>query len=328
MAKVGDHVLGVGIESTSAFGTAVNPTTRFEVLSESLKLKKDFIESKALKGSRRYLSTNGHVVGKSNVEGDIEIEMSSLGAGFWFRQLMGTVTTTAPAAWSMTDRYKHVFTADSALDTTSFTAEIQRTDVAGTAHRFVYAGCGITDLELACKVGEIATMKMGVYGKSEAVTAASAQSASYPDSKPLVFTGAAVTVGGTAVSVTDFSLKMENGRKKDRYFLGDSTPNKMIEADMRSAEGKINVEWTGLTQYNRFVNHTTSAALTAKFETQGTIGDSQKGYVLVTIPAVVFTGETPVGGGDIVEQSIDFKALDNGSSEPVTIEYVSLDTSF
>jgi hypothetical protein len=326
MAKVGDHVLGVAVEST--FGTAVAPSTRFEVVSESLKLKKDFIESKALKGSRRYLSTNGHVVGKSNVEGDIEIEMSSLGAGFWFRQLMGTVTTTLPAAWSMTDRYKHVFTADSALDTTSFTAEIQRTDVTGTAHRFVYAGCGVTDLELSCKVGEIATMKMSVYGKSEAVTAASAQSATYPASTPLVFTGAAVTVGGTAVSVTDFSLKIENGRKKDRYFLGDSTPNKMIEADMRNAEGKINVEWTGLTQYNRFVNHTTSAALTAKFETQANIGDAAKGYVLVTIPAVVFTGETPVGGGDIVEQSIDFKALDNGSNEPVTIEYVSLDTSF
>jgi hypothetical protein len=143
-----------------------------------------------------------------------------------------------------------------------------------------------------------------------------------------VFTGAAITVGGTAVPVTDFSLKMENGRKKDRYFLGDSTPNKMIESDLRNAEGKISLEWTGLTQYNRFVNHTTSAALVAKFETQGTIGDSQKGYVQVSIPAVVFTGETPVGGGDIIEQSIDFKALDNGSNEPVTIEYVSLDTSF
>jgi hypothetical protein len=324
MAKVGDHVLGVAVEST--FGTAVAPSTRFEVVSESLKLKKDYIESKALKGSRRYLATTGHIEEKSSVEGDIEIEIPSMGAGFWFRQLMGTSSSALVSG--ATTRYKHTFVASSDLDTTSFTAEVQRTDVAGTAHRFVYAGCGLTDLELACKVGEVATMKMSVYGKSEAVTAASAQSASYPASTPLVFTGAAITVGATAVPVTDFSLKMENGRKKDRYFLGDSTPNKMIEADMRSAEGKINVEWTGLTQYNRFVNHTTSAALVAKFETQSGIEGSNKGYVQVTIPAVVFTGETPVGGGDIIEQSIDFKALDNGSNEPVTIEYVSLDTRF
>lgn len=326
MAKVGDHILGVGVESTSAYGTAVNPTTRFEVLSENLKLKKDYIESKALKGSRRYLSTDGHIPSKSNVEGDIEIEIPSKGAGFWFKQLMGAVATGTPAG--ATNRRLHTFTASSDLDTTSFTAEIQRTDVEGTAHRFVYAGCGVTDIELACKVGEVATMKMGVYGKSETVTAASAQSASYPASTPLVFTGGKIAIGGTTdyVNVTDFSLKMENGRKQDRFFLGDSTPNKMIEADMRSAEGKISVEWTGLTQYNRFVNHT-NAALYAKFETQSAIESGVKGYVQVTIPAVVFTGETPVGGGDIIEQSIDFKALDNGTDEPVKIEYLSLDSS-
>jgi len=325
MAKVGDHILGVAKETT--FGTAVAPTTRFEVVSESVKLKKDYIESKALKGSRRYLGSAGHIDAKSSVEGDIEIEIPSAGAGFWFRQLMGKVTTTAPAGWSMADRYKHVFVADSGLDTSSFTTEIQRVDVAGTAHRFVYAGCGVTDVELNCKVGEVATMKMAVYGKSETVTAAAAQTATYPSSTPLIFAGAAITVAGSSVAVNDFSLKIENGRKKDRYFLGDTTPNKMIEAEMRNAEGKINVEWTALTQYNRFVNHT-SVALTAKFETQSTIGDSAKGYVLVTIPAVIFTGETPVGGGDIIEQSLDFKAVDNGTDEPVTIEYVSLDTAF
>jgi hypothetical protein len=324
MTKVGDHILGVAAEST--FGTAVAPTTRFEVLSENIKLKQDYIESKSLKGSRRYLSNNGHIAAKSSVEGDIEIEIPSKGAGFWFKQLMGTSSSSLVSG--ATTRYKHTFIADSALDTTSFTAEIQRTDVTGQAHRFVYAGCGLKDLELDCKVGEIATMKMSVYGKSEAVSAAAAQSASYPASTPLVFSGAAITVGGSSVPVKDFSLKMENGRKADRYFLGDTTPNKMIEANMRSAEGKIGVEWTGLTQYNRFVNHTTSAALVAKFSTQTGIEGSNLGYVQVTIPAVVFTGETPVGGGDIIEQSIDFKALDNGTDEPVTIEYVSLDTSF
>lgn len=325
MAKVGDHILGVAKETT--FGTAVAPTTRVEVVSESIKLKKDYIESKALKGSRRYLASTGHIDAKSSVEGDIEIEMPSMGAGFWFRQLMGKVTTTAPTSWAMVDRYKHVFVPDSALDTTSFAAEIQRTDVAGTPHKFVYAGLGLKDIELSCKVGEIATMKMSIYGKSETVTAASASTASYPASEPMIFAGAAVTIGGTAVPVSDFSLKLENGRKQDRYFLGDTTPNKMIEADLRSAEGKISVEWTGLTQLNRFINHT-SVAITAKFETQNTVGDSAKGYVLVTIPAAIFTGETPVGGGDIIEQSLDFKVVDNGTDEPVTIEYVSKDTTF
>ena len=324
MTKVGDHILGVAAEST--FGTAVAPATRFEVLTETIKLKKEFIESKALKGSRRYLSKDGHVASTSHVEGDIEIEIPSKAAGFWFKQLMGAVTTTTPSG--ATNARKHVFSADSALDGLSFTAEIQRTDVTGQAHRFVYAGCGIKDLEIACKVGEIASMKMGVYGKTETVTAAAAQSASYPASTPLVFTGAAITVDGTSVPVKDFSLKMENGRKSDRYFLGDASPQKMIEADLRSAEGKMMVEWSGLTQYNYFVNHTLNKQLVMKFQTQAVIEGSISGYVQVTIPAIAFLGDTPVGGGDVIEQSIDFKALDNGTDEPVTIEYVSLDASF
>lgn len=328
MAKVGDHILGVKTETT--YGTAVSPDTRFEVVSEKLGLKQDYIESKALRAGQRYLNANNHIVGKTHVEGDIELEIPSAGAGFWFKQLMGKVVTSTPSG--ATTRRLHTFTADSDLDGLSFTTEIQRTDVAGTAHKFTYAGCGITDIELACKAGELATMKASIFGKSESVSAASATSASYPTSTPLVFAGAAIQIGNAGSSVTtqtnvsDFSVKIENGRKTDRYFLGSSSPAKPIEADMRNCEGKITVDWTGLDQYNRFVNHS-SVKIVAKFETQDVIEGAVKGYVQVTIPAAVFTGETPTGGGDIIEQSIDFKALDDGSNEPVKIEYLSLDTA-
>lgn len=323
MAKVGDHVLGVKAESV--YGTAVAPDTRFEVISEKLVKKQDYIESKSLKAGRRFLSTNGHVVGKSSVEGDVEMEIPSAGAGFWFKQLLGYVATTTPSG--ATNRRLHTFTSAS-IDSLSFTTEIQRTDVAGTAHRFVYAGCALTDLEFDCKVGELATMKAGIFGQSETVSAASAQSATYPTSTPLVFTGASLSVNGTAVPVKEFNCKIENGRKTDRYFLGSSQPSAPIEADLRSCEGKFTVEWTGLTQYNYFLNHNTDKALVAKFETQSAIEGSVKGYVQITIPAIAYTGETPTGGGDVIEQSIDFKALDDGTNEPVKIEYLSLDASF
>jgi len=323
MAKVGDHTLAVKAEST--YGTAVSPDTRFEVLSENVGLKLDYVESKALKASRRYLSTNGHVISKSHVQGDVEIEIPSAGAGFWFKQLMGKVVTTTPGG--ATNRRLHTFTADSALDNLSFTTEAARTDVAGTTHKFTYAGCVISDMEIACKAGEIATMKSSIYGKTETVSAASATSASYPSSTPLIFSGAVVKLDTVAVNVSDFTMKIENGRKTDRYFLGDASPAKPVEADMRSCEGKLNVDWEGLTQYNKFTGHS-NVEIVAKFETQAAIESSVKGYVQITIPAAIFTGETPTGGGDIIEQSIDFKALDDGTNEPVKIEYLSLDASF
>ena len=321
MSKVGDHTLGFGEEST--VGTAIAPSARIEVVNESLKLTVERIESKGLKAGRRFLSSNGWAAGKKSVEGDIEVEIPSNGFGTLLKHLLGTVATTTPAG--ATTRRLHTITSGD-LNAKSLTFEVARTDVAGTSHKFTYNGCAIMDCEIACGVGDYATAKLTIDGWNETVSAASATSASYPTGTPLVFTGAAITIAGSSVPVTQFSCKIATGRKADRYFLGSSLKSQQVESDMRMVDGKIDVEWTGLTQYQRFVNGTT-AAIVAKFETQDVIESTVKGYLEITIPVARFDGETPNGGGEIVKQSVDFMALDNGTDEPITIKYLSLDTS-
>lgn len=323
MPKVGDHTFAVGREST--YGTAVSPTRRFEVVSEGLKLGVERVESKALRNSRRFLSSSGWAAGQKSVEGDFELEVPSAGFGTLLRNLLGaaTVTNNSPVPGT----YMHVFSGTADVDSESLTIEIARTDVAGTAHKFVYEGVKFVDGELSAQVGEFLTFKASCIGEDETVTAASPSSASYPTATPLVFTGATLTVGGSTATVKQFTTRIETGLKTDRYFLGSQLRSKPVEAEMRSASGQLTVEWTGLTQYQRFTQGTT-AAISAKFETQSAIVGSTKGYVQVDIPVARFDGETPVGGGDIIEQGIDFVALDDGTNDPFKITVVSTDSTY
>lgn len=396
MPKVGDHTLGVGAEST--WGTGVAPTARFEVTSESMKLEVERIESKALKASRRYLSSSGWAAGQKNVTGDIEMEAQSNGMGLWFKNLLGAAATTTPAG--ATNARKHVFGlqqiagtvasfssgatsitftasakpvvgqvfsgagldaatvitavsgasspytltvspaatgsstettytagATTSVDGQSLTVEAVRTDRTGTAHKFTYSGVVIDELEIEAKVGEFVNLKFALDGKDESVTAAGASSASYASSVPLVFVGAAITVANSAVEVKEFNVKLTSGRAKERYILGQSTKLKQVESDMREISGSINCEWSGLTAYERFTAGT-PAAVVAKFETVANIESGVKGYLQVTIPVARFDGETPTGGGEIVEHSLPFVGLDNGTANPVEVEIVDLTASY
>lgn len=331
MATVGDHTLAVGRETT--VGTAVSPTRRFETVSESLKLNIERIESKALKNSRRFLASTGWAAGQRSVEGDLELEVPSAGFGTLLRCLLGEPTTTADSP--VTGTHVHVFSGQKTVDTEALTFEIARTDIGGTQHKFTYNGCKLTDGEFSASVGEYVTAKFTVNGWDETVSAAAPTSASYPSllgasskvAGPLVFTGASLTVAGSSADVKEASFKIETGLKTDRYFLGSAVRKNQVEADMRTGSGQLTVEWSGLTQYQRFVNGTT-AALVFTAETQNAIVGTTKGYLKIEVPVARFDGETPTGGGDIIEQSVDFVALDDGTNDPFKVTYLSADTSY
>jgi hypothetical protein len=127
-------------------------------------------------------------------------------------------------------------------------------------------------------------------------------SASYPANiKPLKFNHAAITIGGAAVNVKSLSIQGNNMLNTDRHFLGSAYISESLEMGLREYTGTVEVEFSDLTQYTRFVAGT-ECALVAAF-TSGT--DS------VTITTNVrFDGTTPqIGGADIVSVSLPFKCV-------------------
>jgi len=327
MARVGDLTFAVGREST--VGTGVAPTRRFEVIDENLKLTVDRIESKALKNSRRFLSTSGWAAGVRSVEGDFTMEVPSAGFGTLLRALLGAPSTTADSP--VAGVYSHRFNSNTSIDAESLTCEIVRTDVTGDQHRFTYSGVTLMQAEFAASVGEFVTAKFTVDGIDEAYSAAAPQSATYPTSTPLVFNGATLSIDGTATSIKACNIKFDTGRKGDRYFLGSNTKKAQVEAGLRDVSGTIDVEWDDLSLYNKYRDGS-SAELVFQFKTQQPISGNTYGSVIVTVYNARFDGETPTSNGnDIIMQSIPFKALDDGTSpsvHPVAVYVTSLDSTY
>lgn len=323
MGRIGDSIVGIGRES-SAYGTAGTIAARYEVVSENLKLDIDRIDSKAL--GKRYLST--WAPGKRTVEGDIEMEIPSAGFGRWLRAATGgapTTSTSSPVAGLNT----HVFSGETNISssTEALTVEIQRTDRSSTDHKFVYTGCMISEFEISAAAGELAMAKFKIAGQDMSASAASASSASYATSTPLVFTGATVTVGGTSRSVKEMSFTTKQSLAEDRYFLGTDKRSQPIEAGMREASGTLKLEWDGLTDWNRYIG-TSSVAIVATFETQAALAGSTKGSLEISIPYARIDGEQPVTTDGIIETDVTFTVLDEGASDPFKLTLIDATSSY
>ena len=146
-------------------------------------------------------------------------------------------------------------------------------------------------------------------------------SASYPSGiKPLKFNHAAITVGGASVNVNSLSISGNNNLNTDRRYLGTSYTAEALEVGRRDYTGTLDVEFTDLTHYTRFVAGT-EAAMVASF-TSGT--DS------VTITTNVrFDGSTPqVAGPEMLMQSLPFKCVASSTdASAITVALVNGDAT-
>lgn len=146
-------------------------------------------------------------------------------------------------------------------------------------------------------------------------------SATYPSAiKPLKFNHAAISIGGSSVNAKSLTISGNNGLDDSRRFLGNQRISEPLESGLREYSGSLELEFTDLTQYRRFVTGS-EAALVASF-TSGT--DS------VTITTNVrFDGSTPqVSGKEILTQSLPFKCVASGAdSTAITVALVNSDST-
>ncbi|CAB5217866.1 hypothetical protein UFOVP209_25 [uncultured Caudovirales phage] len=146
-------------------------------------------------------------------------------------------------------------------------------------------------------------------------------SATYPSTiKPLKFNHAALTVAGSTIKAKGFTLSGNNALADDRRYLGQQTISEPLEKDLRNYDGSLDLEFTDLTQYRRYLQ-ASEVALVISF-TSG--ADS------VTITTNVrLDGETPVvAGRDILKQKVGFKAIGSSTdASAVTAVLVNSDST-
>ena len=310
--------LGIGVETT--WGTAVTPTRFYEFTDESLALSIERIESEGLRAGNRVMRSDRYAVGQKAVEGSVSMDMTAENSGLLFQHALGQVTTTTPSG--SVKNHECVLADPYSL---GLTLEVGRPGNDGTVRAFTYSGCKISSFTLSNSVNELLTGEFSFIGKDE--TTGSITSASYPSSQELLsFAGATISVAGSSYECKEASVEVDLGLDAERYILGSQTINAPVAAAMTEITGSVTAEFKDLTAYNRFVNNT-QAALTLKWEGTAISGTYKRG-ITVTLPAVRFDGNTPnVGGPEVVDVELAYKALYNGTDAPITITVVNTDST-
>lgn len=301
--------IGYALESTP--GTAVTVTRFLPLVSESISNEEGRLESDAIIANRRVLTSDQWKRGDIAISGDVQHELFGKQLGMLFEAMFGTRNTTGAGP------YTHTFTPG---DLKSMTVQVGRPDVAGTVQPFTYAGCKVASWELACTAGEIATVGLSLVGMTE-TTATALATATYATAvKPLVYHEGTVTIGGSSAKVKAITISGDNGLDSERRFMGQRTIDEPLEADLRTYEGSIEIEFNTLTEYNRYIAGTEFACVLAF--TAGTES------VTITMN-IRYDGETPaLGDRGILTQNLPFKAIASGAdSTAITAVLVNGDAT-
>jgi hypothetical protein len=318
-----------GAKKETVYGTAVTVDRFFEFSSEKIKLETGRAVSEGLRSGQRVERTDRFVPFVLGAAGPWSHEPASKGFGFWLEHMLGSVATTGPTD----SAYTHTGTIGD-LWGKSFTAQGNRPlGPAGTTDQaFTWSGGKVVSWTLSCEKERLLTFEADFIFADQS-TATALASASYPASTEVMsWARADCTIAGTAVPVTKWSVKVDNHLKTDRHFLQGSTRRaQSAEEAMREITVECEADWDSLTQYNRFKAETAAGTLasivvTAKSPTL--IGATTYPGITITMPNVRFDDvDATVDGPGLMMQAISGKALSDGSAQPISVAYTTLDAT-
>lgn len=328
-----------GFGEETGYNTFKTPDHFLTFNKETLKMKKNTVQSKALHGGLFDLASRRAFVTRT-INGAVDLDLLDRGQGLIFKHMLGNV---AQAPMSNADgTYTAVFTPGD-LTGKSLTLQVGRPETTGNLQPFSFTGTKITDWQLHVQSGQQASLSLTVDGAAESISQPYA-APSFVASDMLHFGEAALLIGGTVTttggiaSVTGNSslavvksaqLKGTNAMDTSRFFLGaNGVKAEPLANAFRAISGQLDVEFENTTDvYNAFSTDTPTALLltfTGPVIGTGTANAS----VQVLIPRVYFDdGEPTVDGPGILHAQVNFTGLDDGTNPPIQIKTVSLDAT-
>lgn len=315
-----------GIAAETTFATRAEPDHFYELVSESLKytrkrtMAKGIRPNKLIERSQRFRTT------QVDISGDVMLELQSNKYGLLLKHMLGSSTITASGLG-----YKHSFVVGDTYGM-SLTMQVGTPDVNGTVIPREYTGCKIQGWEISTKLDSTVDIKLTVDGVNES-TSGSLATASWPSAtynEVFYVDEVALTIGGTAVPTNAFTLSGTNAMKTDRYFLGSTTKREQLRNAYAGITGTVSAEFVDTTLYNLFVSDTTgsTSSIVVTGTGQLTYDTALYNKFVITIPSVLYSGDSPnVGGQDVVDQQLPFAVMDNDSAAPLTIDLYNSDSA-
>jgi len=333
----------------------------FEILSDTLELKKTAVQGQGLAAGHVYPRTKRRVLTNYDVSGSIPMELPTRNLGFWLRYMIGDFTSVgpppvAPTQIGVSGIYKSVFQPRQTQFGHSFTCQKGVPAVDATVLPFTYVGCKLSAWTISVAVGQIAQLNLTVDGRNELAGAGNGdplngsvpalatfatpttglgtsvfhfrQATLLSGGTPALASGTVSLTGATALgNVKDASFGQSTSFDNQRIFIGSNGyKSEQIENGYRAITGNFTVEWlSSHAMYDAFSqDSTTSLQLTFTGPTVST-----SNYLLdIIIPNIKLEGESPkVPGPGVVTQAIPFTGSDDETTVPIQVTYQSEDST-
>jgi hypothetical protein len=319
----------LGFAKETVYGTRVAPSSWYEFNSESLQLERTRLMSRGLRAGRTFQSSSRVSEVTRSAGGSVSLEVTNKDFGRWVDLLHGNAVT--PAQVGGTTAYMQTHNLGASDPSKSATIQVGKPGTAGTVHPYEYEGCMVTGYEFSCQTGGFLEASFSIDAEDR-TTSQTLGTASYPTSL-LTYDFSDVTVATiNGVSTLDvfsgFNLSGALSRATDRFRLGSgATKLKPILNDYTAATLTLSGEFKNLTHQALF-DAGTIVPVVITFDSGVAAGTGNNYLIRFTCQACQLTGEDPtVGGPDLLDQSLTFNVLDDGTNPPVKIEIQEIATA-
>ena len=318
------------LDEESSFGTAVGSTRHVPIVSESLALTKNMVQSNAMFPGYHTRASARRVEASRSAGGDFKLEATTRGIGLLLKYIMGAAQTITPTTLT-TGVYEYVIPLGLGLGK-SLTIQKQFYDMGGTiVQAFDYPGSKIPKAGFALGQDGALEITASVDARDE-VKQASPTAASYGSYKPFRFRDAKIKKNGGQLSqsviVRGMSIDIERPMDADRRGIGGGgLKGEQTENDFPAISGNMEGEFADPAHWYDDYANDTAFALALLFE-GATIASTYKETLEFTMPAAKLDGESPKAGGPgTVTTALPFTVGWDGTNPDMTVRYVTADAS-
>lgn len=327
-AGIGGAV-GWGLESTyGTFPASINQF--YEVTKAATTKTKKTAQSSGL-ASGRFIDLSARRALTSQA-GTAQLDLEVMYSGH-FGQLLKSVfgTTAAPVQQASSTAYLQTHTL---LTLAGISATIQADipDTSGVQHQYNFTGSKATGVTFSCGIDTFLTSSF-TFDVMQVQETGALAAPSYPTLNPFHFAQSAVKWGtfGSEVAidgVKKIDVKVERKQNVNRYYQGAAgLKREPITNDAVAITGTIESDYVNKTYFADVFASDTPQSLIWTF-TGPIIASTYNYQFQIALPSVFIDSPGPqLDGKDIVSTSFAFTALNDGTNQPITLTYMSTDTT-
>lgn len=336
MPALTDGSWGLGAEST--WGTAVTPTRWYEIVSAEFDINPNRVQGQGMRVGSVFARADRRNTPTADATGTMTMECATRGMGLLWESCTGQAGVSTLVSGSTYQQNHTVST--STPNMLPRTVQVGTVDTTGTVNAVTYEGGAVSEWTFSLDNSGLATLETQ-WDFENWSTATGLTSPTYTASANLFHFGqATLGLGGTYtaatttampsastanVDVRSFSLTVNNGLVVDRFNVGGAGRKSRQLAGMRTGTGTIEIEYTGNTVRDLFLNDTSTPLVLTLTSTEAL--STGFATLAIALPAIRFNGETPKPSNEVVVLSCDFDVLFDGTNAPVAISQRTADTA-